>query len=107
MTITARREVRSATTPPASQDERRPSAGEHEPDLGRRSAQVDHRERERHDDHAVAEHRHALAQEQQAEVAPAQDLEVLAEPHRQRRYTGLEMIQVRSRPLAVRRASAR
>ena len=108
-TITARREVLSATTPPAEhrEDQRRPSAGEHEPDLRLGPAEVDHGERQRDDDHPVAEHGDALAQEEQPEVPSPQHLEVVAEPHGQRRYMGLDMIQVRSRPCAMRRASAR
>ena len=104
---TPRRPVRDDTAEQNRQHERRPARREHESNVGGRPAQVDHREGQRHHNHAVAEHGHALGHEQQPEIAAAEDLEVLPEPHRQRRYMGFEMIQVRSRPYAVLRASAR
>ncbi len=54
-------------------DQRRQPAGEHDPDLGRRAAQFEHRERERDAHHPVAQKRHHLRAEQQAELAQTQD----------------------------------
>ena len=103
----ARGPVRDHPSRQHGEDQRRPSAGEHEPDLRLGSAEVDHGEGKGDDDHPVAEHGDALTQEEEPEVPSPQHLEVVAEPHGQRRYMGLDMTQVRSRPCAIRCASAR
>ena len=99
-TITVRRDTRSATTPPISSE---PTSGkragrQHDADLGRDAAEVEHRERERDVDHPVAEHRDGERAEHEPEVAQAQDLEAL----RQARHGGAQAI----RANRLRRATA-
>jgi hypothetical protein len=52
-------------------------AGEHEADRRGGAAHLEHGERERDGDHAVAEHGHALAEEEQPEAAQAEDPEAV------------------------------
>ena len=60
-------------------DQRERLAGEDEPDLRGRAAELEHRERERDVDHAVAEERGGLPDEEQAVVALVEDVEALWE----------------------------
>ena len=77
VTISARRGSRSAHTPPTS---RNATSGtvlrrQHDPEVGRRAGLLEHRERQRHADHAVAEQGDGLAEEQQPERALPQRVE--------------------------------
>jgi hypothetical protein len=69
VSITPRRDVRSATTP---------AEAEHESHVRRRAAELEDGEGERDDHHPVAEHGDALTEEQEPKVAPAEDTQVLS-----------------------------
>ena len=70
-----RRGRRSAQTPPISTNSvcGRMPAIRTMPSVGRRAAEIEHRERQRDREDAVAEHRDALAPEEERELALAQD----------------------------------
>ena len=74
-TMTARRDTRSATTPPIRTlaDSGRYAQASTSHHGRRRSAHLEHREGERDRDHPVAEYGDGLPGEEQPEVAPAED----------------------------------
>ena len=60
-------------------DEGEHPCGQHESDFGGRAADLQHREGERHGDHAIAQDGHRLPAEEQAELAPVEHLETFAQ----------------------------
>ena len=68
-----------------ARDQREHRRGEHEPDVRGGAADLQHRERERDGDHAVAEDGHGLPAEEQPELAPAEDSEALGQPRHEGR----------------------
>jgi hypothetical protein len=73
------RAARQAVGPDAADeqegDERDRAGREHDAEVGRRAGRLQHREGECHADHAVAEQRDRLAEEEQPERALSQRLE--------------------------------
>ena len=69
-----RRGSLSAQTPPISTKQRlrQDARDQHDAEVGRRAAQLEHRERERDREDAVAEPRGGLAPEEEREIALAQ-----------------------------------
>ena len=88
-TITARREALLGDhaahqhTPHQGEHPR----GQHEPDVCGGAANFQHRERERHGDHAIAQDGHCLPGEEQPKLAPVQYIEAVA----QARHEGREV----------------
>src|SRR4029079_3613415 len=70
---------------------------EHEPELGRRAAQLEHRERQRDREDAVAEHGDGLPPEEQREVALAQHRQAAGPLHGERAYCASRFSPVISR----------
>jgi hypothetical protein len=65
----ARQPIRPHAADEQERDERDRARRQHDAEIARRAGLLEHRERQRHPDHAVAEQRHGLAEEQQPERA--------------------------------------